>query len=266
MCVGLGDTAPHRMRRPLALSQELQTPVRGDRAQHRQAVGRRALALRGLFGLRGGGRGRPGHRGTVAWSAPRIGDATCSDDASVDASAAPARSQQTLPARRDCGRPNRWSTAAGAARTFYGLDALRLLSGAPLPALHTDCRRRSAQKATLRCERRSPWPSFASRPWETFSLNVASGSRQLIAAIQPIAKGWVVKACRWVAASQMCSGTNAPTNLRASGPLSLFGTSLQTEDAVLKLRHLWRFPIIHLPSDPDRLHSRPNQDEKPAPQ
>ena len=38
--------------------------------------------------------------------------------------------------------------AARAARTLCGLDALRLPSGAPLPALHTACRRRSAQEAT----------------------------------------------------------------------------------------------------------------------
>lgn len=53
--------------------------------------------------------------------------------------------------------------AARAARTLCGLDALRLPSLAPLPALHTACRRRSAQEATPRGEQRSPWPSFASR-------------------------------------------------------------------------------------------------------
>lgn len=117
--------------------------------------------------------------------------------------------------------------AARAARTLCRLDALSLPSGAPLPALHTACRRRSAQEATPRCELRSPWPSFASRLDASSHPGVASCAHAHAAAdLTPAAAvpstspawgragAWTVPRCRRL--PRPCVGLLAQALLRVS--------------------------------------------------
>ncbi|SEL93861.1 hypothetical protein SAMN05216359_1303 [Roseateles sp. YR242] len=143
-----------------------QVPVLGHTAC---STRRRFIAARsrdvGCFGFGGDGRSRPAR----ASGDSRMGLHLASGMRGVAMTHLPMRLQPQHARSRRCQRAgtaggrNRCSSAARAARTFYGPDALRHPSWAPRPALHTACRRRCAQEATPRCEQRSPWPSFASR-------------------------------------------------------------------------------------------------------